>query len=196
MLKALTIAESEEFLRQRSAEVDLSDPELLQNIEDLREYTINNKVYAMAAVQLGIPKRIVYIKDVAPKLGRAVSEELHIVMINPVILESRGRTEFWEACRSGLGNIGLVERPYEILLRYTDINGVEKTERFRGFASTVISHELDHLDGIFHMDRAKDLVYIDSNASDFEEKKAEIRAKNSYNIISKDCEFGYEDNMN
>jgi peptide deformylase len=195
MLKALTIAESEEFLRQRSAEVDLSDPELLQNIEDLREYTINNKVYAMAAVQLGIPKRIVYIKDVAPKLGRAVSEEVHIVMINPVILESRGRTEFWEACRSGLGNIGLVERPYEILLRYTDINGVEKTERFRGFASTVISHELDHLDGIFHMDRAKGLVYIDSNASDFEEKKAKIREKNSYNIISKDCEFGYEDNM-
>ena len=196
MLKALTIAESEEFLRQRSAEVDLSDPELLQNIEDLREYTINNKVYAMAAVQLGIPKRIVYIKDVAPKLGGAVSEEVHIVMINPVILESRGRTEFWEACRSGLGNIGLVERPYEILVRYTDINGVEKTERFRGFASTVISHELDHLDGIFHMDRAKDLVYIDSNASDFEEKKAKIREKNSYNIISKDCEFGYEDNMN
>ena len=86
---------------------------------------------------------------------------------------------------SGLENLGLVERPYEIIVRYQNENGDFRTEKFEGFSSTVISHELDHLDGIFHMDRAKKLIQLPKS------ERPEFRKLNPYRIISKDCIFNY-----
>ena len=62
-LKAITIADNESFLRQISGLVDLSDNELIQNISTLEQFCKENEVMAMAAIQLGIPKRLVYLKN-------------------------------------------------------------------------------------------------------------------------------------
>ena len=78
---------------------------------------------AMAAIQLGIPKRIVYIKSTKPNDTTANAESDQILMINPEIISKKGRTEVWEACVSGLENFGLVERPYEIVVKYQNENG-------------------------------------------------------------------------
>ncbi len=62
MLKVLTIDENEKFLRQVSSVVDFEDKDLQQNLKDIKEYCIaNDGLYAMACIQLGIPKRIIYI---------------------------------------------------------------------------------------------------------------------------------------
>ena len=61
-------------------------------------------------------------------------------------------------------------------------------EKFEGFSSTVISHELDHLDGIFHMDRAKELMQMPAS------QRIEFRKQHPYKIISKDCDFAYMKN--
>ena len=62
-IKSITIADNEEFLRQKSAMVDIkNDQDLNENIKVLDKFCKNNGVMAMAAVQLGIPKRIVYLK--------------------------------------------------------------------------------------------------------------------------------------
>ena len=59
MLKAITIKDDEKFLRQVSSIVDFNDKELHQNLQDIREYcTFNSGLYAMACIQLGIPKRM------------------------------------------------------------------------------------------------------------------------------------------
>ena len=63
-IKSITIADDEPFLRQISTEVDIqNDTELSSDIEVLDQYCKENEVMAMVAVQLGIPKRIVYLKN-------------------------------------------------------------------------------------------------------------------------------------
>ena len=66
MLTVLTIDKYESFLRQVSKKVDFNDPELSKNINDIIEWSMeNNKNYAMAAIQFGINKRIVFIERVS-----------------------------------------------------------------------------------------------------------------------------------
>lgn len=187
MLKEITIFDDEEFLRQVSKPVDFeNDKDLEQNLNDLIEYTLNNnKAYAMASIQLGIPKRILFVKSTKEGVATTGEDNSLILMINPVVLSRKGKTQFWEACVSGSNYIGLVERPYEIVIKYQDRNSKEKTEKFEGFASTVLSHELDHLDGIFHMDRAKELHWVPT------EERKNFRNDEPYKIISKTCEFNY-----
>jgi len=62
-LQSISIENNEQYLRQISKKVNITDPELHNNIVVLQNYCIQNDVMAMAAVQLGIPKRIVYIKN-------------------------------------------------------------------------------------------------------------------------------------
>ena len=59
-LQPITIENNKQYLRQISKKVNVSDPELHNNIVLLQDYCMQNEVMAMAAVQLGIPKRIVF----------------------------------------------------------------------------------------------------------------------------------------
>ena len=147
----------------------------------------------MASVQLGIPKRIVYLKntnlDIINKIqNNSNSEEIENynekkVLINPTILKREGLTEYWEACASCLDNMGRVLRPYKIELEYYDIDGNQKVETFEGFESTVLSHELDHLDGILHIDIAEEVIEMPAN----ERKK--WRQSHEYKIYQKDGDY-------
>lgn len=175
----------EEFLRQKSTEVDFKKDNIEEIIASLEHYCKENLCFAMAAVQIGFPKKIIYFKisKYDPKLYNSNDYNEAKVIINPVIISRKGRTSFWEACASCGNNTGLVERPYEIKVEYFDKEGKKHKKTFRGFESTVFSHEFDHLDGILHMDIAKKNIQLNS------EERAEFRKKNKYEIISKDCEF-------
>lgn len=187
MRKLVTIKEDEAFLRQISKEVVFPDPELAQDFEDLKEYTLANKVFAMASVQIGIAKRLIFVKNTDPN-DRSKNGTNHITMVNPVILSKRGRTEFLEGCQSCLQYWAVVERPYEIVVKYQDLTGAEHTDKFEGFSATVLSHEIDHLDGILHMDRSDNFIDLDENDK---EARIAFRDAHPYKIISKDCHFEY-----
>ena len=170
-LKSITIEDNEKWLRQVSIPVDINnDKDLKDNIKTLEQYCMENEVMAMAAVQLGIPKRLVYLKntnlDIINKMqtdSTTKDEDDYNearVLINPVILNREGLTEYWEACASCLDNCGRVYRPYKIDLEYYDISGEKHLEVFEGFESTVLSHELDHLDGVLHMDVAEEVINL------------------------------------
>lgn len=188
-IKAITIKDNEQFLRQISRPVDFNDPDLTDNIETLHEFCKDNEVLAMAAVQLGIPKRIIYIKNTDLNVIKRRQEnnatEADInhnesrVLINPVIKESEGLTEYWEACASCLDNMGLVKRPYKIVVEYQDINEKTHEDTFEGFESTVLSHEMDHLDGILHIDIAEKVLVMSAD------ERREYRKTHDYKIISK-----------
>ena len=63
-IEAITIQDNEPFLRQISSSVDIkNDKELMNDIDILDQFCKENNVMAMASVQLGIPKRIVYLKN-------------------------------------------------------------------------------------------------------------------------------------
>ena len=165
----ITIETNEAWLRKISNVVDLeNDKNLKLNVEVLEKFCEENEVMAMAANQLGILKRLVYLKntnlDIINRMQNNTSTEDDKnynearVLINPVVLNREGLTEYWENCASCLDNSGRVLRPYRINLEYYDINNKKHLETFEGFEATVLSHELDHLDGILHMDIAEEII--------------------------------------
>lgn len=193
-LKSITIADNEKYLRQISAPVDIkNDLELQNNISVLEQFCKENEVMAMAAVQLGIPKRLVYLKntnlDIINKMqsnSTTDAEENYNearVLINPVIIKREGLTDYWEACASCLNNCGRVLRPYIIDVEYYDISGNKHKDTFKGFESTVLSHEMDHLDGILHIDVAEELYQFT-----VEERKA-WRQTHGYNIYYENGDY-------
>ena len=200
-LESITIENNEQYLRQFSKEVDISDPELHNNIVVLQDYCMQNDVMAMAAVQLGIPKRIVYVKNTNLEIlnkrltdeGKEETKDYNEakVLINPEIISKEGLTTFWEACASCSwyeGEVkkwynGKVKRPYKIRVKYFDIEGNGHEDEFEGFESTVLSHEIDHLDGILHIDIADKVIKGTT------EERTELRKKEGYTIISQTGDF-------
>ncbi len=183
-----TIEKDEEYLRQISKEVSFDDKSLKKEISLMEKYCLETECFALAAVQIGIPKRIVYLKNTT--LDVPIEEKNYTeskVLINPVIISRKGITKYWEACLSCLDNMGLVRRPYKMKVRYYDINGKVHEDIFEGFESTVLSHELDHLDGILHMDIAEKVLVMPK------EKRKEYRKKHPYEIISKTCKYSVKE---
>lgn len=188
-LDVITIKDHEKELREVSKLVSLDDPDLKDNIAALEEYCIEHEVMAMALVQLGIPKRIIYLKntnlDIINKMQTdtlSMEEEDYNearVLINPVVVSREGLTEYWEACASCLDNLGLVKRPYKIVVEYFDIEGNKHSSIFEGFEATVLSHELDHLDGILHIDIASKLLLMSK------EDRKKFRQEHGYHVFTK-----------
>ena len=179
-----TIKKDEKYLRQISKEVSFSDDSYKRDVKKLEQYCLITECFALAAVQIGIPKRIVYLKNTTldiPLEKKNYNEAK--VLINSVIISKKGKTRYWEACLSCLDNMGLVTRPYEIIVKYYDINGEEHIDTFKGFESTVLSHEIDHLDGILHMDIAEEVLVMPK------EERKKYRETHPYEIISKTCKF-------
>ena len=188
-MKAITIKDNEKYLRQISKPIELNDKELNDNIKVLEKYCKENEVLAMAAVQLGIPKRLIYLKntnlDIINKMQRNIETEEdkkhneERILINPTIIKREGITYYWESCASCLDNMGYVKRPYKIIVEYQDINGNIHKDIFKGFETTVLSHEIDHLDGILHMDIAEEVLVMPK------EERKKFRQTHPYEIISK-----------
>lgn len=187
-IKAVTIEDNEDYLRQTSSPVDTkNDKCLTKDISLLEEFCKKNEVMAMAAIQLGIPKRIIYLKntnlDIINKIqtNSTTEEEKNYnearILINPIITNREGLTEYWEACASCLNNCGRVLRPYKIELQYEDLEGIKNTTTFEGFESTVLSHEMDHLDGILHIDIAEEIIEMTP------EERKQWRQTHGYKII-------------
>lgn len=182
-MEAYTILDKEEFLRTRSKEVDLEKEDCKEDIELLEEFCLEHEVLAMAAVQIGIQKRIIYLKNTdLNKLDDKEHNERKI-LINPVITNRIGLTQYWEACASCLTNTGRVLRPYKIELEYIDEFGSKKSETFEGFEATVLSHEYDHLDGILHIDIAEEVLQMEK------EERKEFRKKHGYEIFSETGDY-------
>jgi len=192
-MEAITIKDNEKYLRQMSIPVNFDDKNLTDDIAVLDQFCKENSVMAMAAVQLGIPKRLIYLKntnlEIIQKMqtdSESEEEKNHNearVLINPVITLKEGLTDYWEACASCLDYVGHVQRPYKITVEFYDIEGNQHCETFEEFKATVLSHEMDHLDGILHMDIADEVL----NMSQQERKK--FRQTHDYHITSKTGDY-------
>ena len=180
-----TILKDEKFLRQISKEVDLTNDDYKEIIKLLHDYCIenNNKTLAIASVQLGIPLRLVYLRNTSLEEIFNSERDESKILINPKVLRREGITRYWEACASCLDYFGLVERPYRIDVEYYDEFGEKHKDIFEEFAAIVLSHELDHLDGILHIDKSIELYDMPV------EERKEFRKTHTMEIIKKDGEF-------
>lgn len=182
-IKVKIIPEDEEFLRQISKPVDFAKDNLSNAIKMLDEFCSHeNNCMALASIQLGIPLRLIYLKKT--DLNRLEEEyNERTILVNPKILNSTGLTRYWEACVSCGNKTGLVDRPYKIELEYYTVEGTKETKTFEGFSATVLSHEIDHLDGILHFDIAREILNMT------QEERKEYRKLHPYEIIRKDGEY-------
>lgn len=189
-MEVITFYNDEKFLRQVSRKVNFKKDNYKKELENLRKFCIENEVFAMASIQLGIPLRMIYVKltDFSYDKIKDKTYNENKSFINPVILERTGETYYWEACASCLDNMGKVLRPYKIKVRYYDEFQKRHIKTLKGFAATVFSHEYDHLNGILHMDIAEQILIKNQE----ERKIFRETPGNEFQIIKKEGVYPYE----
>jgi len=135
----------DEILKKKSKEIDVIDEKLLILIDDMIETMHAANGVGLAAVQVGVLKRVVVI-DLYDDNGP-------IVLINPKIIKQKGEQIVEEGCLSFPNQFGKVSRPMEVTAIALDRDGNEIKIVAKELLAQAICHELDHLDGELFIDR-------------------------------------------
>ncbi len=130
-------------LRKKSDPVDKINNNVRSFIEDLSETMLHENGKGLSAPQVGVSRNIIVVEN-----GNKA-----IKLINPVIIKSYGSRSMLEGCLSIPHIYGKVNRPQEIIVKASDEFGHIVQLEEKGFLARVISHEIDHLDGILFIDK-------------------------------------------
>ncbi|MBB4639959.1 peptide deformylase [Rhizorhapis suberifaciens] len=140
-------------LRTISTPVDAIDDDLQRLIDDMFETMYDAPGIGLAAIQVGVPKRVLVIDLQEPnsETGEAVRNPM--VFINPQIMEgSEEHSVYQEGCLSVPDQYAEVERPATIRASWLDRKGVIHEEELNGLLATCLQHEMDHLEGVLFID--------------------------------------------
>ncbi|QIG80584.1 peptide deformylase [Stakelama tenebrarum] len=140
-------------LKTVSTPVEGVDDEVRKLIEDMFDTMYDAPGIGLAAIQVGVPKRIVVmdLQEEEDEDGKPIREPR--VFINPEILDpAEDMSLYTEGCLSVPEQFAEVERPARCRVKWLDENGAEHDEVFEGLLATCIQHEMDHLEGIVFID--------------------------------------------
>lgn len=130
-------------LRKVSRPVSEITPRIHVLLDDMIETMRNAGGCGLAAVQVGVLRRVVVIE---------VEEGKVYELINPKIIAYSGEQEENEGCLSNPGNYGITKRPAAVTVRATNRHGKTYDLTGQGLLARAICHELDHLDGKLYTD--------------------------------------------
>ena len=151
----------EPILREISKPVDKVDDELRSFIADMFETMYAAPGIGLAAVQVGVPKRLLVMdlqepEDPEDPESKPVREPR--VFINPEIVEtSVHEVPYTEGCLSVPDQYAEVMRPDRIRARWLDEHGNAHEELLEGLLAVCLQHEMDHLEGILFIDHLSKL---------------------------------------
>lgn len=138
-------------------ETELNDDSFQRFLDDLAETCVANNGAGIAAPQVGVNKRVIVV-NVDPANPRYPNRQPFplAVVINPeVIHRSDESGEDWEGDLSAALR-GLVPRPKSCVVAGLDREGnLVQFELHDDFHARVFQHEIDHLDGVFFIDRVE-----------------------------------------
>jgi len=138
-------------LRRKSAPVERVDDELRRLIDSMLETMYEAPGIGLAAVQVGVPRRLTTI-DVAKREDEN-AEPNPLCLINPeIVWASDARTTTEEGCLSIPEYYADVERPAEVRVSYIDRDGKPRQIQANGILAICLQHEIDHLDGRLFID--------------------------------------------
>ena len=142
------LTEPNKILREKSLFVEKVDEDLQKLMDDMLETMYAAPGIGLAAIQVGIPKRIIVL-DIAQKNGPRDPK----FFINPEIIEkSENNSTYEEGCLSVPGQFAEIDRPDKCHIKYLDYHGQPKELKAEGMLATCIQHEIDHLEGILFID--------------------------------------------
>ena len=141
------------LLRQISTPVEKVDDDIRALIADMFETMYDAPGIGLAAIQVGVPKRILVIDLQEPaEDGREPVKDPR-VFINPEILDTSDQdVPYTEGCLSVPDQYAEVDRPDRIRARWLDETGESHEEEIEGLLATCLQHEMDHLEGILFID--------------------------------------------
>ena len=135
-------------LRQKSEPVGKVTVDIRGLVDDMFETMYDAPGIGLAAIQVGVPKRIVTM-DLSKKEG----EKNPRVFVNPEIVWSSDDTSVYEeGCLSIPEVHEDVERPARVTVKFLDLDGKKHEEEAEGLYATCIQHEIDHLNGVLFID--------------------------------------------
>ena len=142
------ITEPNKLLRQISKPVNGVGEEEQKLMDDMLETMYAANGIGLAAIQIGIPKRIIVID-----LSRDEIQKNPMYFVNPVIKNKDPlKATYEEGCLSVPNQFAEVDRPSKCEVEYLDYNGNKKLLKADGLLATCVQHEMDHLEGILFID--------------------------------------------
>ena len=141
------ITEPNEILRQISKPVITVGDEERKLMDDMLETMYAAHGIGLAAIQIGIPKRII-VMDISKD-----EKKNPMFFVNPIIKNrDKEKTTYEEGCLSVPDYFAEVDRPKSCEVEYLDYNGDKKILKADSLLATCIQHEMDHLEGILFID--------------------------------------------
>ena len=148
MTERKIIIEPDPILRKKSDDLKKVDNDLRKLLDDMLETMYAAPGIGLAAVQLGILKRLIVID-----VSKDKDKKSPLFLINPeIIFKSDETSVFEEGCLSLPGYFAEIARPAQCQIKYIDYYGKKKELNASGLLATCIQHEIDHLNGILFID--------------------------------------------
>ena len=142
------ITEPNKILRQKSLPVDQVGAQEKQLMDDMLETMYNANGIGLAAIQIGVPKRIIVMD-----ISKNDEKNIPMYFVNPEIKNKVTETSIYEeGCLSVPNFFAEVNRPKKCDVEYLDYDGNKKILNAEGLLATCIQHEMDHLEGILFID--------------------------------------------
>jgi len=163
-------------LRQISTPVEKVDNEVRALVADMFETMYAAPGIGLAAIQVGVPKRILVIDLQEPETEDGDPVKDPRVFINPEIVQASDHdVPYTEGCLSVPDQYAEVDRPDRIRARWLDLDGKPHEEDIDGLLAVCLQHEMDHLEGILfidHLSRLKREMILKKLAKQRKELKA------------------------
>ncbi len=142
------LTEPNKILRQKSKTVDLVGSEEKKLMDDMLETMYNAKGIGLAAIQVGVPKRIIVMD-----ISKEENKKKPLYFVNPIIKNKNNEfSTYEEGCLSVPDQFAEIDRPSSCVIEYLDYYGQKKILNAEGLLATCIQHEMDHLEGILFID--------------------------------------------
>jgi len=140
-------------LRLVSEPVKKIDKEVRTLVEDMFETMYEAPGIGLAAIQIGVPRRIVTMD-----LAKKDEDKEQRVFINPeIVWSSDEHNVHEEGCLSIPEFYEEVERPAQVRVKYLDLDGKEQEIEAGGLLATCLQHEIDHINGVLFIDHISKL---------------------------------------
>ena len=142
------LIEPDPILRKKCKSLENVNDEVRKLMKDMIETMYKAPGIGLAAVQVGILKKIVVID-----ISKEDEKKEPLFLVNPEITyQSKSTSIYEEGCLSLPGQFAEIERPAECSVEYIDYYGKEQTLKAKGLLATCIQHEVDHLNGVLFID--------------------------------------------